>query len=185
MNLLQAPLRAGTIMLALLFLSGCGFSPLHAQHGDNASTVSDMGMVKIGPVVDLIEKNYSPNARYNQEFRNRLLDNINPDGASPEPHFELSVGLTQTLTEVGTQIDGSSARTDVMIVAHYKLIAIKSGKTVLEGDSSGINSFPIITNSYATLVGGQDAQRRALESVADDVTRRVALYFHGHLDEDQ
>jgi LPS-assembly lipoprotein len=185
MKIAQAAWRASATGLALLFLAGCGFSPLHAQHGDSDSTVSDMGLVKIGPVVDEPETKYSPNARSNQEFRNRLLDNINPDGQSPDPRYELSVALTQTSTEVGIQLDGTSARTDVLVVAHYKLIAIQTGKVVLEGNSSGINSYPIITNSYATLVGGQDTQRRALESVADDVARRLAFYFHSQVDENQ
>ena len=176
----------GACLLGMsLLLAGCGFAPLNARHGDD-STVADLSSVKIGPVVEGNNKgNFTPNARYDQEFRNRLLNNFNPDGQPTEPAFELRVLLTQTSTEIGTQPDGSSARTDVSVEAHYELIKLATGKPVVSGNSYGINSYPIITNSYATLVGGQDAQRRAVESVADDIARRVSLYFHGRTDQDQ
>jgi LPS-assembly lipoprotein len=175
---------AGLIGISLL-LAGCGFTPLNAQHGGDSTGV-DLSSVKIGPVVEGNAKsNFTPNARFDQEFRNRLLNNFNPDGLPSSPLYELRVLLTQTSSEVGIQPDGSSARTDVSVTAHYDLIKLETGKPVISGYSFGINSYPIITNSYATLVGGQDAQKRAVESVADDIARRVALYFHGRTDQDQ
>lgn len=163
--------------MVLLLLAGCGFEPLHAERGNGASTVDQISQVKIDLIEDISPPKVHVNSRYDQVLRNELLNRLNPDGKPSRPRYALQIQLSQSESQVAIEPDGTSARTNVSITANYRLISLDDGKPVLHGTSTGVNSYGIITNSYATLVGGQDAHKRALQTVADDIARRVALYF--------
>ena len=126
-----------------------------------------MAQVKI----ELIEN------RTGQELRNELLDRFNPDGKPAEPRYRLRVQLREAETAVAIERDDTASRSSLAISAAFTLTSVPDGKVVLQGVSTGLNSYGIITNSFATLVGKQDAERRALRSVADDIATRVSLYF--------
>ena len=173
-------IRAVAVAGALLLVAGCGFHPLNGRDAEGASPVADMAQVKIGEIYEVYtrDKVFQANARYDQILRNRLLDRFNPDGEPSAPTYVLRVNLSESSTETGIQPDGTAARTDVSVSAHFRLIKLMTGTLVTEGDTASIDSYPIVINSYATLVDSQDAQKRAVLSVADDIARRVALYFH-------
>ena len=152
--------------LVLFVLAACGFEPLHAQR-TGAPGPDDLAQVKI----ELIED------RAGQELRNELLDRFDTAGKPSEPRYRLQVKLRETETAVGIQRDGTAARSDLAIYAVYTLRSVSDGKIVTQGVSTGVNSYGIITDAYATLVGKQDAERRALRAVADDITTHVSLYF--------
>lgn len=161
----------------MLLVAGCGFEPLHAERKNGTSTIAQMSQVKIDLVEDSSSLKSHLNDRYDQELRNELFNRFNPDGKSSQSRYALQIKLAQSEGQVAIQPDGTSARSNVAIVANYRLISLDDGKAVLQGTSTAVNSYSIITNSYATLVGGQDAHKRALQAIADDITRRMALYF--------
>lgn len=158
--------RIASLSLGLFALAGCGFEPLHAQRS-GAPGPDDLAQVKI----ELIEN------RAGQELRNELLDRFNPDGTPSEARYRLRVQLREAETAVAIEKDDTASRSDLAIYAAYTLTSVPDGKVVLQGVSTGLNSYGVITNSYATLVGKQDAERRALRAVADDITARVSIYF--------
>lgn len=169
--------RQAAVGIALLLLVGCGFEPLHAERRNGISTVDQMSQVKVDPVQDISPLRLRLDDRYDQVLRNELLKRLNPDGQLGQPRYALQIKLAQSEGQVAIEPDGTSARTNVSITANYRLISLDDGKAVLQGSSTGVNSYGVITNSYATLVGGQDAHKRALQTLADDIVRRVALYF--------
>jgi LPS-assembly lipoprotein len=162
--------RQAAIALALLVLAGCGFHPLHAQRAGDGSTVGNLAQVKIA----LIDN------RIGQELRNELLNRLNPDGSPRAPRYTLQVKLEQTESALAIDEAGTASRSSLSVTATYKLISLDNGTPLLQGTSTSINSYSIITNSYATLVGQKDAQKRTLRAVADDIALRLSLYFRDH-----
>ena len=154
------------LSLGLLAVTACGFEPLHAQR-DGAPGPDDLAQVKI----ELIEN------RTGQELRNELLDRFNPGGKPGEPRYRLQIKLRETETAVAIEKDDTSARSNLSISAAFTLASVPDGKIVLQGVTTGLIGYGIITNSYATLVGKQDAERRAVRQLADDIATRVSLYF--------
>jgi len=159
--------KIAALSLALPVLAGCGFEPVHAQRS-GAPGPDDLTQVKI----ELIEN------RRGQELRNELLDRFNPDGKPSEPRYRLRVQLREADAPVAIDKDGTVSRSSLGIYAAYTLISVPDGKVVLQGTSTAFKGYGVITNSYATLVGKQDAERLTLRALADDITDRVSIYFH-------
>lgn len=158
--------KMAALSFGLLSATGCGFEPLHAQH-DGAPGPDELAQVKI----ELIED------RRGQELRNELLDRFNAGGRPGEPRYRLQVHLRETETPVAIENDGTAARSNLSISAAFALTSVPEGKIVMQGVTTGLIGYGIITNSYATLVGKQDAERRAVRQLADDITTRVSLYL--------
>lgn len=159
--------RATALIVGLAFLGACGFEPLHGERASGASTVADMSRVKI----ELI------NERMGQELRNELFNRLNPDGRSTAPRYSLKVVLNVGESAVSIEKDDTASRSNLSVNATYTLYSLPDGKPVMQGVSTGLKSYGIITNSYATLVARSDALKLSLTSVADDIATRVALYF--------
>lgn len=159
--------RVTAAAAATLLLAGCGFHPLNGQASNGDSTVAEMGQVKIELIAD----------RSGQQLRNELLDRLNPNGSPRAPKYRLEVKTTETDSAIAIEKDGTASRSTLSVFATFKLVSLKSGKDVLVGQSAGVNSYSIITNSYATLVGKNDARKRSITGLADDIATRVALYF--------
>src|SRR5579875_93134 len=159
--------RVAAALACAVLLAGCGFHPLNARQSNGDSTVARLSQVQI----ELIED------RRGQELRNDLLDRLNPDGQPGQPRYSLAVVIDEANTSVAIAKDASTIRNNLAITAHYKLTDLSTGKSLYEGYVNGLNSYAEITNSYSTIVGQKDAESRVLSSMADDISRRLALYF--------
>ena len=179
--------RAVTIALlagvSIAGLAGCGFEPLNAKRTTASSTVQQMSDVKIALIQASADQEYSALqnridlARVGQQLRNELLNSFNPDGAPSQPRYEMHVDVSETETQLAVDSAGLSLRSNITVIAKYRLVNVSDGKPVLSGTSSFVNGYAIVTNSYSTVVGRKDAENRALRGVAEDITRRTALYF--------
>jgi hypothetical protein len=169
-------------ILSLTALIGCGFEPLNAKRSNTSSTVEQMSDVKIAPIQGNIDNEYIATgredvARLGQQMRNALLNTFNPDGAPANPHYELSVSLKLAQTLAAQDPSGLAQTYYVTVTAKYSLITIADRKSVLSGTSAFTNSYGVVENSYSSLTAKQDAERRAMRGIADDIARRTALYF--------
>lgn len=167
--------RAFGLVIGILCLAACGWRPVDAVRSDGAANTGKLAQIKI----ELI------NDRIGQQLRNDLLDRLNPDGRPAQPTYSLIVKLTKTETQVGINQNNTASRSDVLVTADYNLRAIGSNKTLLSGQSRGTNSYSIILNPYSTVVGQQDAVKRTLNAIADDITTRLALYFDRRGEQEQ
>ncbi len=155
--------RFAGLVLAALLLGGCGFQPLYGDRSEN----DDLAAVEIGLIAD----------RSGQELHNALLDRLNPKGAPARPLYQLLVELDEHLQDLAVRKDESVTRANLQIVANYVLYSKADGAVLVEGTSRSTTSFNISTEEYSAIVAEQDAGRRGIDLLADDIELRLALFF--------
>src|SRR3546814_20583964 len=84
---------------------------------------------------------------------------------------------SETLSELCVRRDETASRANLRMEAEFVLLSYDSEAPVLSGKSSSTTSYDILDNPFATTVSEDDARKRALREVADDIQTRLALYF--------
>jgi LPS-assembly lipoprotein len=153
----------------MLLLGGCGFEPLYAHHGASGYD-AELASVKVGLIPD----------RYGQELAIALRDAFNPDGVSAPTRFLLEVGLTTYRNDLGIRADATAVRSEMIVVASYKMTDVKTKAQVISGSTRAVSAFDILNNAYATTVAQEDAGQRALDVIAGDLRDRVSIYLRAH-----
>jgi LPS-assembly lipoprotein len=164
------------VLFSIVALTACGFEPLNAKHANGSTTLTQTAQVKVQPI-EYTTGTTNLNYRLTQQLRNELLDRLNPDGEPSGPAFELQIMISESDSPTSIDTAGTVQRSAITETAVFKLISLADNKPVLQGRSTGINSYGVITNSYATTVGRDDARKRAITFVADDIGTRLSLYF--------
>lgn len=169
-------LSGALLFLALLASSGCGFHPIYAESSGATPVGTRMAQVKVDPI-DFSALQASQLYRLGQELHNALLARINPDGSPGKATYAIRVVLSEAESDVAIDPSGLSQRSSIVETATYKLISLADGKQLMAGTSTGVNSFGNVSNAYATVEGRNDARKRAIAYLADDIAAHVALYF--------
>ncbi len=168
--------KTALLIPGLLALAACGFRPVYAERSDGTSVGEQMSQVRVEPI-DYPGQQGVNLFRLGQELHNELLNRINPDGKPAKPAYAVKVTLSETEIDLAIDPSGLSQRSSIVETAIYQMVSLADKKQVMSGTSTGINSFGNVTNAFATVEGKEDARRRALNYVADDIAARVALYF--------
>jgi LPS-assembly lipoprotein len=157
-------------LMPLAALAGCGFKPLYGQTGGATTDVSvsdSLASVRVTPMRD----------RVGQQMHNFLRDRLNPYGQPAAPLYKLQVELRESVDEVGVRRDETATRANLKLTANFVLQAVADGAELTSGSSVSTTSFDILDEAFATTVSEEDARERALREVADDIRRRLAVYF--------
>jgi LPS-assembly lipoprotein len=156
---------------AVLALSGCGYRPVYGEQsaavsGDGAR--ANLGSVKILGIAD----------RRGQILRNYLLDRMTPRGEPATPRYILSVTTTEGRRITSTRADGTGTRADLVIVARFSLRDATSDLVVFTERSEGVATYNLLTARYASVASEDEARRRAVELLADQISLQVALFLN-------
>jgi LPS-assembly lipoprotein len=183
-------LRAGTsrrqalgllmgLSAAGLALSGCGFQPMYGEqnaalNAKGGDRTSKLAQVRIDPIAE----------RAGQELHNRLRDRMNPNGQPDTPVYRLAVATSEIEQEIAGDNNEHVRHKILKVTAVYTLYPVKDDKKkLLDQATSRITvSFDTLDDPYNDIATYQDAQRRAAEQLADQITTRVAAYFTNHPD---
>lgn len=160
-------MRLGALML-LLTLAGCGFRPVYAPPGsDQAAPVAQLASVRIEPLPD----------RTGQQLHNFLRDELNPDGQPINPLYRLQVDVKRKTQKLAFREDETATRANIILNSSFVLRAVEDDRVLYSGRVSSILSYNILDEPYPTLVSEQDALRRGLRELSQDIRLRLAVYF--------
>jgi len=153
----------------LILLENCGFQPLHGKRSQiNAvDTMNGMPYVAVAAIPD----------RAGQIVRNKLLDLLQLKSVADRPVFKLSVSLEESREGMAFQQDHSATRFNLRLTARFKLTDIRTGQSVLVGNTRAISAYNVVRSDYANLINRRDALRRAAERIAEGIRDRIAIYF--------
>lgn len=151
--------------MLILSLGGCGFHPLYAPRAPE----------DWDPDLAAIAVTSMPN-RPGQILEMALRQNLNPSGVSVAPRWRLGTTLTVARTDLGIQRNATATSSEITVTASYTVTDVKTGAAVYSSSSRGVGDFNQLNDAYATQVGADDAQDRALHEVADDMALRMALF---------
>lgn len=149
-------------LLLPLALGACGFRPLYGP-GQGADLPAELAAVRVQNIPD----------RPGQLLR-RALENRLGNGAASR--YDLRVGLTYNTDLQGYREDGAITRLRVTAVADFVLVA--GDDELLRGAARQSDAFNIPDLRFFAADVSRDAmERRLMEALADDITRRLALEF--------
>lgn len=159
--------RVAALLVALLAVSACGFTPLYGDHGlaGDADVQAGLSDIRIMPIAD----------REGVTLRRRLAELIQPEGTTDNPQHTLQVGLTIRTQNLNVRKDSTTSRANLFVDAAIYLR--HKGRIVYRDTARSIVSYNVLDAQYATVVSKEDATDRALEQVAAEVRTRLALYF--------
>lgn len=159
---------AAVLVLCAFGLQGCGFQPLYGgRDAPGGAVTQEMSDILIMPIAD----------RTGQQMHNMLRDNLTPLGQPAEPQYGLRVSLKETTEDLGIRKDATATRANLTMVADYRLIDWQDKSTLFQGRSSSTNSYDILDSQYATQVAEDDARKRALQQLSEEMKIRLAIYF--------
>lgn len=152
----------------LLLAAGCGFQPLYGTK-DGKSAPNDLAATRINVVAD----------RTGQQLRNDLLTELTPKGGDAVPQkYELQVRLNENLTQLAIAKDDTTSRASLEIISTFALAKLQDGAQLYSGTSRVTMSYNITTQGFATVSAEQDARRRGVRVIAEDMKLQLAAYFN-------
>ena len=164
------PAFAGmTVVVVLLFLSGCGFEPLHAEK--KTASLSRPG-IEIDNIPD----------QDGQYLRNRLIDILYTQGRPFDAPYQLKISpLEKNITNMGIQGDATATRAQLQITTQMQLIEKSTAAVLLQRNLKTIGAYNLLDNQLATLVSQQNIAKNILQALGDDVVTELDLYFHRNI----
>ena len=157
--------------LALLpSLPACGFSPLYGT--DEGGIRSELRSVTVGEVQG------PPDIAY---YMQGALADVLPQGDAA-PRYTLAMSLREQTRAVAVTRSSDTTRFDYRVRATYTLTDNETGAQRVSGVQS-IVSYGVVASQYASLVGREDAVRRAALDLSRRIETDVALYLKGRAPE--
>lgn len=156
------PLALLTI-IAITFLSSCGFSPMYAQNGENAAILSKLASVEIRPIKTII----------GQEYVNSLEDVLNPSHVSAAKDYIIEADVNKDTQALAIEQDRTVTRYKVVVTASYTLKEKSSGKVISSGNVRGQSEYDRVDSDYATYASETETTSRAIRELAQDTKIRI------------
>lgn len=159
------------LILPVLFLSACGFSPVYGTLG----TGQDYGREDLLSYISIAN---IPN-REGQFLRNELIDRFyRNEGRPTNPQFRLDV---QNLREIRRDLDitesSDSTRGQLRLTATMQLYDMRTNEVLMERKLQAVSSYNIMGSEYATRISEQNNRENALRNLARQIETHVVLHF--------
>jgi LPS-assembly lipoprotein len=155
-------------LAAPVFLGGCGWESLYADH-ETASGTAALRAIKVSPIPE----------RPGQRLEMGLRTAFNPGNEPVKQRYLLKVSLERALYSTGIQSQGLGTRGEVHITARYQLIDITTNKALQTGFVHSSDAFDIQANGYSTVVAQDDAMVRDIEEIRREIIARMTMYMQG------
>jgi len=167
MSCSSAPVtRRSALALIAMTLGGCGFRPLYGSRSPR-DWDPDLAAISVAPIRD----------RPGQVLALALRENLNPAGTSVPQRWRLDTVLSISRSDLGIQRNATATSSEITVNASYTLVELSTGTRVFSSGSRGVGDFNQLNDAYATQVGADDAQDRALQELAEEMTLRLALFI--------
>lgn len=116
--------------------------------------------------------------RTGQLLRRALLNRLTPAGEPVNPHYRLSVVLSDAvISEQGVRKDNLATRYEMTYSGRYALSSYPDGKTLVNGKTSASASYDVQKSPYASHAAEEAMKERVMRILGDDIALRVAAYL--------
>lgn len=160
--------RALLSLLLLPPLAACGFQPLYGDRTSGGPVATpEMAQIAIPPIPD----------RAGQLLRNELRDRLTPTGLPDKPRWRLDVSLKETKTDLVILRDATATFAKYVGEAKWVLVDLASNAPATRGRATRRASYSISSSEFASLQAEEDARRRVVTEIAEDIRLRLGLYF--------
>lgn len=179
--MLSARIRIAARLLAVAALAattaGC-FQPMYAEHTDGTPGLREKLMGVEIPPVD--KPNASREARVGVQIRNDLAFKLYGSATGMPPTHRLDIRFTTSRSSlIVSAATGLPTSENYGIDAQYNLIDIATNKSVMTGTTFSRVSYdmPGSYQRFARSRAYRDAEDRAANEIAENITTRLASFF--------
>jgi LPS-assembly lipoprotein len=179
--MLSAKARIAVRLLAVALLAapaaGC-FTPMYAEHADGTPGLRDKLMAVDIPELD--KPKASREARIGVEIRNALAFKLYGNATGMPPTHKLvlrfSTSRASLIVDPNTQLPSSE---NYGIDAQFNLVELATNRSVMTGTTFSRVTYdmPGSYQRYARSRAFRDAEDRAAQEIADNITTRLASFF--------
>jgi LPS-assembly lipoprotein len=179
--MLSARIRIAARLLAVAALAaltaGC-FQPMYAERGDGTPGLREKLMgVDLPPIA---KANASREARVGVEVRNALAFKLYGTATGMPPTHRLEIRFASSKTSLIVDPNtGLPSSENYGLDAQYNLIEVVSGKSVMTGTTFARVSYdmPGSYQRFSRNRAVRDAEDRAANEIAENITTRLASFF--------
>ena len=161
------------VLVALLALAGCGFTPLY---GGDAGQVASARLdeVAVGNIPE----------RPGQMLRISLETQLHAAGAPVTERYALDVVYSIATTDMGVLQDSATTRYRLSATANWRLTPIGNPQQMLiQGSATGQDAGNIIDQQYFAVDQETDTLNQHLaDMLAAQITSQLAAWFRAHPD---
>lgn len=148
---------------AVIALTGCGLTPVYSG-GSSGPVASALRSVSVAPI----------DGQAGWLMRNKLIDRLGAEGHNSA--YRLEVKLDDNITSFGLRSDRAATQERRTLRARYQLVDNRNGMVVLDATAGSDMGIDIVSSEYATVAAEQTALENLADTVADQITARLALY---------
>ena len=154
------------ILASLLFVSGCGFSPLYMQETENG--VAKTEQITVSPIPEY----------HGYVLKQGLDDAFNPQKKHVEKKYILNVSLSSPqLSSQSIQGDNFASRKKVTLKASYSLIDKETKAVLLTSSTQAIGAFNVFYEPYTTYQSEKNQVDNLVQILITNISTRVVSYF--------
>ncbi|MDD1528494.1 MULTISPECIES: LPS assembly lipoprotein LptE [Bradyrhizobium] len=179
--MLSARIRIAARLLAVAALAaltaGC-FQPMYAERNDGTPGLREKLMgIELPPI---IKPNASREARVGVEIRNALAFKLYGSATGMPPTHRLDIRFTTSRSSlIVSTMTGLPTSENLGIDAQYNLVDVVTGKSVVSGSTFSRVSYdmPGSYQRFSRTRAVRDAEDRAANEIAENITTRLASFF--------
>jgi len=157
MSLLRTKPTRRFVVLAPLALAACGFEPVYGPGGNGASL---QNRVLVDP----------PSTQDGYLLVKELEEKL---GRAAQPAFALSLTINTAETRLAIDREGDTGRLNRIGIVDYSLRNVATGQIVTSGQVENFVGSSATGTTVETLAGEQDAQKRLMKVIADQIIARL------------
>lgn len=158
------------LLIAALFLTACGFQPLH-QNIKAGAGGTPLNQITVDSAHNGEANNKRAAFLISQALRERITD------PETEPTYRLRYTPTVRRTPLGVGVDDVASRFDYNIYTSYRLTDANTGKLLKVGRIYSVATFGAPRDPYGRIIAEVSAAEQASQQAADRLITELALYF--------
>ena len=159
-----------------LQLSGCGFTPVYGEGVQTGAQGQEQSQ-SIANQFNATEIAIIPN-REGQFLRNALIDRFYSHGAPTKADYNLKISpINERIYDFDITPESEATRQQLCLKTTMKLINKETKQTLFTRDLNAISSNNVLESEFSTLVTEQNSRENALNDLARQIERQLALYF--------
>lgn len=166
---MSSPLKA-FVIVAILILAGCGFSPMYGKNVGAAGMTAAQGL-------DNVEIALIPD-QSGVYVRNILIDGFYQGGYPSDPAYILEVSkIVETQLDLDITQNSEATRKQIRLSATMILKEKNTGNAMVTRTINSLTSYNILGTQFTTRISENDAREVGLADLARQIQRQTALYF--------
>ncbi len=164
-----SPRVALFIILTILSLTACGFTPLYADRNNaNTSITQNLNNIAISPIPD----------RDGQALRNALIDRFYLKGSPRHPTMTLNISpLIESKTDLDVTENDEATRRQLRLSTTLTLKDENRADPLLTRSLYAIVSYNVLESQFTTRVAEQTSRDNAVADLARQIEQSLIIYF--------